>query len=53
MWQFCIDHPGASSRRVEAAALALAGFEALLGLIDDVDAAFAAHELIVAMASAQ
>jgi hypothetical protein len=33
--------------------LALPGFEAALGLIDDVDAALAAHDTIVAMAPTQ
>src|SRR5204862_28443 len=32
---------------------ALAGLEALLGLVDDVDAALAAHELVVAVTGAQ
>jgi hypothetical protein len=32
---------------------ALAGFIALLGFVDDVNAAFAAHELIVAMTTTQ
>ena len=32
---------------------ALAGLEALLYLVDDVDAATAAHDLVVAMARAQ
>jgi hypothetical protein len=36
-----------------AAGLALAGFEPLVGLINDVDPAFAAHEAIIAMATAQ
>jgi hypothetical protein len=34
-------------------ALTLPGFEAALGLIDDVDAALAAHDAIVAMTAAQ
>src|SRR5688572_23881024 len=32
------------------AALALAGFEALLGLVDDIDAALAAHEPVIPVA---
>ena len=34
-------------------ALALAGLVALLRLVDDIDAALAAHQLVVAMAQAQ
>jgi hypothetical protein len=37
----------------EAAGSALSGFEAPLRLIDDIDAALAAHNAVVAMATAQ
>jgi hypothetical protein len=36
-----------------ASVLTLSGFEAALRLIDDVDAAFAAHDAIVAVTAAQ
>jgi hypothetical protein len=35
------------------AASALTGLEALLGLVDDENAAFAAHQAVIAMAGAQ
>jgi hypothetical protein len=46
--------PGAFMRTDDkAAASALTGLEALLGLVDDIDAALAANQLVVAMAAAQ
>jgi hypothetical protein len=33
--------------------LSLAGFEAALGLVDDVNAAFAAHDTVVAVTTTQ
>ena len=38
---------------VSTSALALAGFEAAVGLVDDIDATLAAHDAIVAMAATQ
>src|SRR5215212_751754 len=44
---------GFASPAPEREASALAGLEALLGLVDDVDAALAADELVVAVTPAQ
>ena len=41
------------AQRRAAGDLTLAGFEALVRLVDDVDATLAAHDAIVAMAAAQ
>jgi hypothetical protein len=41
------------AKRKSALILALAGFEAALRLVDDVDAAFAADDAVIPMAGAQ